>query len=179
VTIQDSPRPSGGDISFPVEGATAWPFVIRLIAFASVFIVAVLTSIFTLLIPPEDLGVQPEKLLAVLGAVLVFEVVLVRRLIVPLNGDYGRYTITRDKVDYYPLSTLGMRVLPEPETIPLAHFKGVSVQTIEAKDSVTRYSASLVHPKRSRTIRVRMFLAKPEAEEYARRLADALSLKMI
>ena len=167
------------NITLPIEGATAWPFVIRLIAFASVFIVAVLASIFTLLIPAEELGLQPDKLLAVLGAVLVFEVVLVRRLIVPLNGDYGRYRIARDKVDFYPLSTLGMRVLPEPETVPLANFKGVAVQTIEAKDTVTRYSASLVHPKRSRTIRVRMFLMKPEAEEYARQLADALSLKMI
>ncbi|HEY8190955.1 MAG TPA: hypothetical protein VIG74_00920 [Alphaproteobacteria bacterium] len=175
-----SDHPSASDsISLPIEGHMAWPFVIRLIVFASVFVVAVLGSILVLMMPEGQSTMRIEMLAIAFAVVLLFEVVLVRRFIVPLNGDYGRFIIRGGTVDFYPLSTLGMSVSDKPETVPITEFSGVSVHVLEAKGAVTRYSVVLIHPKRGRIIRVRSYLLRNEAEDCARALANLLGLNVI
>ncbi len=178
--MPDSPRRTADIPSLPMEGHMAWPFIIRLIIFASVFVVAVLASIFIMMMPEGTSITQMETLAMAFAVVLLFEVVIVRRLIVPLNGDYGRYIITASNtVEFYPLSALGVSVKDKPETVPISDFSGVSVEILETKGAVTRYSVTLLHPKRSRIVRIRNYLLKSEAEDYARNLAQLLSLKVL
>ena len=163
----------------PIEGVTAWPFLLRLIAVGSFVTVMLLAFILTLLIPPEQLQLNPELLLIGLTGLMVFEIVLVRRLIVPMNGDYGRYRINENKVDFYPLSTLGLTVMTRPESVPIIDFSGIDVQIMSGKGSETKYMVTLIHPQRANMIRVRAFTSRTEAEDYARGLAAALSLPVI
>lgn len=166
-------------LHLPIEGVTAWPYLLRLIAAGSFVMIMLLAFILTLLIPPEQLQVNPEQLLIGLTGLLVFEIVIVRRLIVPMNGDYGRYRINEGKVDFYPLSTLGLSVLTRTQSVPIIDFNGVEVQIMAGRGSETKYMVALMHPERSNMIRIRAFTSRSEAEDYARNLAAALSLPVI
>lgn len=96
-----------------------------------------------------------------------------------MNGDYGRYRINESKVDFYPLSTLGLSVLTRTQSVPIIDFNGIEVQIMAGKGSETKYMVTLMHPERSNMIRVRAFISRSEAEDYARNLAAALSLPVI
>ena len=166
-------------LHLPIEGVTAWPYLLRLIAVGSFVTIILLAFVLTLLIPPDQLHLDPEQLLIALTGLLVFEIVIVRRLIIPMNGDYGRYRIGENKVDFYPLSTMGLTTMTRPESVPIIDFNGIEVQTMAGKGSETKYMVTLVHPQRSNMVRVRAFTSRMESEDYARELAAALSLPVI
>lgn len=46
-------------LHLPIEGVTAWPYLLRLIAAGSFVMIMLLAFILTLLIPPEQLQVNP------------------------------------------------------------------------------------------------------------------------
>lgn len=165
-------------IHLPIEGYTAWPQLLRLVAAGSVITVLMISFILTLF-GPTSTAVNADMLILGLVSVVVFEMVIVRRLIIPMNGDYGRYRISDGRVDLYPLSTLGLRVMARPQSIPMQDFDGITVQTMAVKGSETKYMVTLMHPQRANMVRVRPFTARIEAENFARALADKVSLKVI
>lgn len=178
---RESGIPNGVDTSrihLPIEGYTAWPQLLRLVAAGS-FITVLMISFILTLFGPTSTSVNVEALIIGLVCVVLFEMVIVRRLIIPMNGDYGRYRISEGRIDLYPLSTMGLRVLTRPQSIPMEDFDGVTVQTMAVKGSETKYMVTVMHPQRSNMVRVRSFAARSEAEIFARALADKTSLKII
>lgn len=182
VTPEEGSRPEGylfPVIKLPIEGHTVWPNIMRLMVVGSVVTAILFSLVFMLMIPLEQLSIKPEILLIGLTCVIMFEIVVVRGLIIPLNGDYGRYRINATHVDYYPLSTLGLTVLHRVESIPLMDFSGVAIHTAILRDGMTRYYVVLVHPQQSNSIRLRLFNSHIEAGAYAEALAKALSTHVI
>lgn len=166
-------------IHLPIEGYTAWPQLLRLVAAGSGLTILMLSFILSRAFTSAETKIDPQMLLLGLVCAVIFEIVIVRRLIIPMNGDYGRYRINEGRVDLYPLSAFGMKVLTRPESIPMQDFSGVTVQTMAVKGSQTKYTVTLMHPQRANMVRVRPFSSRVEAENYARALADALSLDVI
>jgi len=182
VTSAEGKRPEGylfPVIKLPIEGDTVWPNIMRLMVVGSVVTAILFTLVFMLMIPLEQLRIKPNILIIGLSCVIMFEVVIVRALIIPLNGDYGRYRITATHVEYNPLSTLGLTVLKRVESIPLVDFKGVAIQPAILRDGLTQYYVVLVHPQQSNSIRLRLFNSHIEANAYAEALAKALSTTVI
>lgn len=166
-------------IKLPIEGLTVWPNIMRLMVVGSVVTAILLTLVFMLMIPPEQLRIDPDRLVLSLTCIILFEIVVIRRLVIPLNGDYGRYRIHADRVEYYPLSTLGLTVLHRTESIPVVDFKGVAIQPAILRDGITQYYVVLVHPQISNSIRLRIFNSHVEANAYAQALAKALSINVV
>lgn len=182
VTPEEGKKPEGylfPVIKLPIEGLTVWPNIMRLMVVGSVVTAVLFTLVFMLMIPLEQLSIKPDSLLIGMTCVILFEIVIVRALIIPLNGDYGRYRINATHVDYYPLSTLGLTVLHRVESIPVVDFKGVAIYPAILRDGMTRYYVVLVHPKVSNSIRLRIFNSHIEANAYADALAKALSTTFI
>ena len=178
----NSPSPENSlfqTITFPIEGHTVWPNIMRLMVVGSVVTAILLSLALMLVIPPEHLHIHPRKLVIALTCLILFELVVVRKLIIPLNGDYGRYRIDKTHVEYYPLSTIGMSVLHRTEHIPASDFKGVAIQGVILRDGLSRYYVSLIHPQQSNSIRIKIFSSHTEAMEYATALAAALSLTVL
>jgi len=100
-------------------------------------------------------------------------------LIIPVSGDYGRYRINQTNVEFYPLSTLGMKVMPRAQTIPLSDFSGVRVQPAMFSDGIARVYVTLVHPQSSNSVRIKLFSAEAEAKAYADNLAKVLSTQIL
>lgn len=178
---RESGIPDGTDnarIHLPIEGYTAWPQLLRLVAMGSVITVLMISFILTLF-GPTAVAVNVHALIIGLVSVVLFEMVIVRRLIIPMNGDYGRYRISDSRVDLYPLTTMGLSVTTRPQSIPMQDFDGITVQTMSVKGSETKYMVTLMHPQRANMVRVRPFTARVEAEKFARALADEVSLKVI
>lgn len=166
-------------VKFPIEGHTVWPNIMRLMVVGSVVTGILFSLVFMLMIPPEQLRIDPQRLFLGLTCVILFEIVVIRRLVIPMGGDYGRYKITQTSVDYNPLSTLGLTVLKSVESIPVANFKGVAIQPAILRDGITRHYVTLVHPQQSNSIKLRLFNSHVEAGAYAEALAKALSLNVI
>jgi hypothetical protein len=165
-------------VHLPIEGYTAWPQLLRLVAAASVITVLMISFILTLF-GPTAVAINVQALIIGLVCVVVFEMVLVRRLIIPMNGDYGRFRISDGRVDLYPLTTMGLSVTTRPQSIPMQDFDGIAVQTMAVKGSETKFMVTLMHPQRANMVRVRSFTARIDAEKFARALADEVSLKVI
>ena len=167
-------------IHLPIEGYTAWPQVMRLVAIASFVLIMLLACTMLLLVPEDSLNIRLEDLMIGLMVFLLFEMVLVRCLIIPRNGDYGRFRISEGRVDFYPLSTLGLSIQSRTQSVPVADFDGIAVQILEGRDgNAAKYEVLMVHPKRSNLIRIRYIASRGEAEDYARALADELKLPVI
>ncbi len=171
---------SSARLHLPIEGYTAWPQIMRLVAIASFVLVMLLACTLLLLVPEQNIHVKLDSLLLALSAFLIFEMVIVRCLIIPMNGDYGRFRINESHVDFYPLTTMGLSVQARTQSIPVVDFDGIAVQALEAQHGApTRYGIVLMHPKRANLIRIRYTTSRSEAENYARSLAEALSLPVI
>lgn len=172
-------QPSTARVHLPIEGYTGWPQVMRLVAIASFVLVMLLACTMLLLVPEESLNVQLDDLMVGLGVFLIFEMVLVRCLIIPMNGDYGRYRITADRVDFYPLSTLGLGIQSRTQSLPVADYDGIAVQALEGPGEATLYAIVMVHAKRANIIRIRHTKQRSEAQDYAHALAGELKIPVI
>lgn len=165
-------------IHLPVEGRTRWPFVMRVMAFGSAATFLLFSIIYFLLLAPQGDSVQPQAILVGLFFLLFSELVFVRFLIIPAQGDYGRFRITDTRVDFFPLSRYGFSVLTEPEVILLSEFTGISLRVGTGRGGMY-YDVFFNHPERRRTIKIRSFETKAAAEFFARTLADTIGVKFL
>lgn len=163
-------------IHLPIEGQTAWPFILCLIAFGSVVTVGILTILLMVIIPAEAQAFDPALLLTGMVAFVLLEIFIVRYGVIPRNGDYGRYRIVQGRVDLYPLSFLGLKILTEPTGIPMEDYSGVVIESAKDKRYGDSFAVTLAHPKRACMVRIRRFSTLVDAENYARALAEILSL---
>lgn len=161
-------------VHLPIEGQTAWPFILCLIAFGSLVTVGILTIILMVVVPADAQIVDPVTLLGAILGFMLFEIIIVRRVVIPRNGDYGRYRILQGRVDLYPLSLLGLKILPEPTSVNISEYSGIIVEKAQDKRYGESFAVTLAHPKRSRIVRIRRFSKLVEAESYARALAEVL-----
>jgi hypothetical protein len=169
-------------VKFPIEGHTIWPNIMRLLTVGSIVGGVLLVFVLLLLVSDEQVYVTQHQIIRIilgLACFVIFELVIVRQLIIPMNGDYGRYRVNADKVEFYPLSTLGMKTLPRIETVPMADFKGIAIQPTIFRDGISRYYVTLVHPQQSLSIRLKLFNSHVDANAYAEVLAQALKTKVI
>ena len=166
-------------VNLPIQGETIWPNLMRLLTVGSIVGGIMVSLILMLMIPEEQLRIDPAKLVAILTCLILFELVIVRQLIIPINGDYGRYRVNKDKVELYPLTTLGMGVKAYVENIPMADYKGISITPVIFRDGMSRYYVTLTHPQQSNSIRVKLFNSHVDANAYAYVLAQVLNLKVI
>lgn len=166
-------------IKLPIEGDTVWPNIMRLMLVGSVVTGILLVLFFQVMLPPERLSINPEKLLAGLTGLIFFEMAIIRRLIIPMNGNYGRYRINEKTVELYPLSTLGFKTMPKPQTLPMEDFKGVVIQPMIFRDGVSRYYVTLAHPRPANSIKVKLFSSHIDANAYAEALSIELNTKIL
>lgn len=169
---------SDARIHLPIEGHTRWPFIMRVLAFGSVVTVLMLAIIYILLLSPSGSPIRPEIMFVGLFLLLLSELIVVRFLIIPASGDYGRFRISATKVDLFPLSRYGFSVLPDPAIVPITDYKGVALRVGDGRQGMY-YTVFLNHPRRSMTIHIRSFETKAQAETFARTLADTLGLRYI
>lgn len=170
---------SSSGIRFPIEGETPWPGLIRVVTFGSFVCIVLALLVLLIIVPPGALGFSQERLMLGLTCVFAFEVVIIRRLIVPMNGDYGRFRINPRYIDLYPLTALGLRVHSRSQQVSAADYKGVRIDTMAAKGSDARYIVTLVHPERANMIQVKIFSTLDDAKAYAGELAAAMNLPVL
>jgi hypothetical protein len=148
-------------------------------AFGSVATVLMMGIIYLLLLSSPDSSVNPVLLLVGVLLLLFSELLLVRFIVIPFSGDYGRFRITDTKVDLFPLSRFGFSVLPDPVATVISHYSGVALRVANGRQKGMYYDVFLDHPQRSKTILIRSFPNKAQAADFARELAQTLGLKFI
>ncbi len=165
-------------IHLPIEGHTRWPFIMRVMVFGSVVSVMMLAIIFTLFLAPDATDPPSALIIGGLFVLMAAELIVLRLVIIPLNGDFGRFRIGNTKVDLFPLSRTGLSVLPEPISVVITAYKGVALRVGNGRNGMY-YDVFLNHPKRSQTIHIRSFETKAQAETFARELSGTLGLRFI
>lgn len=165
-------------LHFPIEGHSIWPVILWMLLFSSaaaVFAIGLTLNMLEI----SNLPLNKEALTALIAGFMVLEYLAVLKLIVPNMTDYGRYRIYADRVDFYPLVLLGLGVTDQSISEPASAFTGVRITIAVSKDKPTFYRIDLVHPRKGRTLKLKYFLDMPDAQLYARELADAMKLPII
>ncbi len=170
--------PSGPRLHFPIEGHSIWPVILWMLMFSSVAAV-VAAGLILNLVEISNLPVSENALTGMIAGFMALEYLAVLKLIVPNLTDYGRYRIFPDRVDFYPLVLLGLGVTEQSKAEPASAFAGVRIHISIGKDRPTFYRVDLVHPAKGRTLKLKHFLDMPDAEMYARELADAMKLRIL
>lgn len=173
--------PAGPRLHFPIEGHSIWPVILWMLMFSSVAAVVAVGLVLNL-VEISDLPVSENALTGLIAGFMVLEYLAVLKLIVPNMTDYGRYRIYPDRVDFYPLVLLGLGVTEQSKAEPASAFAGVRIHISVAKDrkhQPTLYRVDLVHPAKGRTLKLKHFLDMPDAETYARELADVMKLRIL
>lgn len=169
---------AGPRLHFPIEGHSIWPVILWMLLFSSVAAV-VAAGLVLNMVEISNLPVSESALTGLIAGFMVLEYLAVLKLIVPNMTDYGRYRIYPDRVDFYPLVLLGLGVTEQSKAEPASAFAGVRIHISIAKDRPTFYRVDLVHPAKGRTLKLKHFLDMPDAEIFARELADAMGLRIL
>ena len=180
VNMQASSQQSPGAprLHFPIEGHSIWPVILWMLLFSSaaaVFAIGLTLNMFEI----SNLPLDKDAITALIAGFMVLEYLAVLKLIVPNMTDYGRYRIYPDHVDFYPLVLLGLGVTDQSTPEAASVFTGVRITISVSKDKPTFYRIDLVHPRKGRTLKLKYFLDMPDAQLYARELADAMGLPII
>ena len=169
---------SGARLHFPIEGHSIWPVILWMLMFSSIaaiFAIGVTLNVFQI----SGLPLDKNAMTGLVAGFLVLEYLAVLKLIVPNLTDYGRYRIYPDHVDFYPLVLLGLGVTEQSKPEPASSFAGVRIKISVSKDKPTFYRVDLVHPAKGKTLKLKYFLGMPDAELYARELADSMKLRIL
>lgn len=177
--METSNAPSTGPrLHFPIEGHSIWPVILWMLLFSSIaaiFAIGVTLNVFEI----SGLPLNKNALTGLVAGFFVLEYLAVLKLIVPNMTDYGRYRIHPDRVDFYPLVLLGLGVTEQAKPEPATSFSGVRIVISVSKDKPTFYRVDLVHPAKGRTLKLKYFLDMPDAQLYARELADTMKLSLL
>lgn len=168
----------GARLHFPIEGHSIWPVILWMLLFSSaaaVFVIGIALNLMEI----TNLPIDKNAITALIAGFLVLEYLAVLRLIVPNMTDYGRYRIYADHVDFYPLVLLGLGVTEQSKPEPASAFSGVRITISISKDKPTFYRVDLVHPSKGKTLKLKFFLGMPDAQLYARELAEAMKLPIL
>jgi hypothetical protein len=165
-------------IHFPIEGHSIWPVVLWVLLFSSAMAVFAISLVLNM-IEISNLPLDKDAIMMLVAGFFVLEYLAILKLIVPNMTDYGRYRIYEDRVDFYPLVLLGLCVTNQYKGEPASSFKGARVTISLSKDRPTLYRVELVHPRKGYTLKVKNFLDMPDAQIYARELAEAMKLPLI
>ncbi len=177
-TSSVQPVPGAARLHFPIEGHSIWPVILWMLLFSSVaavFVIGLTLNMFNV----GGLPMDKNAITALIAGFLVLEYMAVLKLIVPNLTDYGRYRIYPDRVDFYPLVLLGLGVTEQSKAEPSSAFSGVRIKISVSKDKPTFYRVDLVHPAKGRTLKLKYFLDMPDAQLYARELADTMKLPIL
>ena len=172
------PTSGAARLHFPIEGHSIWPVILWMLLFSSAAALFAIGLTLNIL----DIGGLPldkNAITALIAGFLVLEYMAVLKLIVPNLTDYGRYRIYPDRVDFYPLVLLGLGVTEQSKPEPASSFAGVRIVISISKDKPTFYRVDLVHPVKGRTLKLKYFLDMPDAQLYARELADTMKLPIL
>ena len=170
----DGPAPQ---ISLPIEGQSHWLIILRMMALGIVGVVFVMGLVFMLM------GTfSGEKNLAIMmggvTAFLILEYILFLKIVIPRLADYGRYRVFEDRVEFFPLSALGLSIRSRIDTEVITRFEGVVVQESHGH-SGAGFRLVLVHTAPGKTLRLHSFVTMHDAHVYAEELAAALGMKVI
>lgn len=177
-STSSAPPTAGPRLHFPIEGHSIWPVILWMLMFSSVATV-VAAGLMLNIVEISHLPVSENALTGMIAGFMALEYLAVLKLIVPNMTDYGRYRIYPDRVDFYPLVLLGLGVTEQSKAEPASAFAGVRIHISIAKDRPTFYRVDLVHPAKGRTLKLKHFLDMPDADHYARALADAMNLHVL
>ncbi|MCB9991316.1 MAG: hypothetical protein H6867_08030 [Rhodospirillales bacterium] len=173
---------SRGGIDFPIEGESRWVHVMRALAFGVFASLMTIGAVFHFL-GGDDSFVESQQLSMILGGivfVLLLEYFVFLKIVIPRQADYGRFEIREHKVDFYPLSALGLGIKTHAHPVSMGKFMGITTGRTTDKKGVTSYNVFLVHKdNKGKTIRVSNFADPVEAENYATKLAAVLRLNMV
>ena len=171
------------DESLPIEGESRWVMIMRLLAGSTFLAILVIGGVFRFL-TGDDSFVQSQQLAMIMGGIvflLVLEYFVFLLVVIPRQADYGRYVIHENKVDFYPLTALGLGIGPESEPVQMARFMGIATGRIaREKGGGVVYAVYLVHSEnKGKTINVRNFPTLEEAEAFAGKLGGMLHLNVV
>lgn len=177
-TSSGSSSSGAARLHFPIEGHSIWPVILWMLLFSSaaaVFVIGLTLNMLEI----SNFPLDKNGITALIAGFLVLEYMAVLKLIVPNVTNYGRYRIYADRVDFYPLVLLGLGVTEQSQAEPASAFSGVRISISVSKDKPTFYRIDLVHPARGKTLKLKYFLDMPDAQLYARELADAMKLRIL
>lgn len=177
-STSSAPLSTGARLHFPIEGHSIWPVILWMLMFSSVAAV-VAAGLFLNMVKISDMPVSENALTGMIAGFLVLEYLAVLKLVVPNMTDYGRYRIYPDRVDFFPLVLWGLGVTEQSKAEPASAFSGVRIHISIGKDRPTFYRVDLVHPAKGRTLKLKHFLGMPDAQLYARELAETMNLKIL
>ncbi|MCM2344048.1 MAG: hypothetical protein NDJ24_05750 [Alphaproteobacteria bacterium] len=177
-TSSDKTTGSSLGVHFPIEGHSIWPVILWMLLFSSmaaIFAIGVTLNMFEV----SNLPLDKNALIALVAGFLVLEYVAILKLIVPNLTDYGRYRIYADRVDFFPLVLLGLGVTEQSRPEPVTAFTGVRISICLSKNKPTFYRVDLVHPGKGKTLKLKYFMAMPDAQIFACELAEAMKLVVL
>ncbi len=168
--------------TLPIEGESKWVMVMRLLAFGTLTGLLVIAAVFHFL-SGDNSFVESQQIGMMLGGLvflLILEYFVFLFVVIPRQADYGRYEIHRDRVDYYPLTALGLGISSSPRPERLSRFMGITTGRMQgSKKAGTQYAVYLVHgQEKGKNIVIRTFSDPMDAEKFATVLAARLQINV-
>jgi len=169
-------------LDFPIEGESRWVYVMRALAFSTLGAVAVIGAVFHFL-AGQDSFVETQQIAMILSGIvflLVFEYFVFLKIVIPGQADYGRYVIYPHKVEFYPLTAMGLGNGTRGETETMGKFMGITTGPVTDRKGRLSYAVYLVHStKKGRTIKLANFPETARAEKYAAELGEVMNINVV
>lgn len=167
---------------FPIEGESKWVTILRLMAVATLVTIGVIGAMFHFL-TADDSFIESQQLAMMMGGIvflLVLEYFVFLLVVIPRQADYGRYAIHETKVEFFPLTALGLAIGNKSETVHIERFAGVASSKSTDKKGKLSYAVYLVHSdNKGKTINIKSFPSAEEADNYAQNLGRKLRLNFV
>lgn len=168
--------------SLPIEGESKWVTTMRVLAFATLGALIVIGGIFHFLAGNNSF-LESQQIGLILGGLvfmLVLEYFIFLRVVIPRQADYGRYVIHQDKVEFYPLTAMGLGIKPRSKAERMSKFLGITTGIVRNKKGVASFGVYLVHTTdKGKTINIHTFPDLKEAEQFAMKLGKLLQLNVV
>lgn len=168
-------------VNLPLEGESKWVSVMRMLAFATFGCIILIAIVFHFLTADDSFvgNQQLGMMMAGLVFLLVLEYFVFLKIVIPRQANYGRYIVFQDKVEYFPLSALGLSVKAQGEAVAISRFMGITTSRVADRKGRVSYAVFLIHSAdKGKTIKLRSFSEPVQAEAFAVRLGALLRLNV-
>lgn len=172
---------AGARVDFPLEGESRWVAVMRVLAIGTLLAILVLGGVYHFLAGDRSFAANQQLLMIFSGIVLLLliEYFIFLKVVIPRQAAYGRFLLHRDKVEFFPLTALGLGVRKDSVKVQINSFIGITTSRVTDKKGRVSYAAFLIHGSdKGKSIKVRSFSEPVEAEKFALVLGKAVNLNV-
>lgn len=168
-------------VALPLEGESKWVPVMRMLAFATLGCIILISIVFQFLAGDDSFvgNQQLGMMMAGLVFLLILEYFVFLKIVIPRQANYGRYIVSQDKVQYFPLTALGLGVRENSVDVAISRFLGVTTSRVADRKGRVSFAVFLIHSAdKGKTIKLRSFNEPEQAEAFAVRLGSLLRLNV-